>query len=68
LIDVNDNPPLGPIALQIVSDGLQSIINQVAPSTYEGSEISTAEWDKIRKTKEKNVAKKKKSYKSSKSD
>ncbi|MHA2169609.1 MAG: hypothetical protein ACXAB7_06915 [Candidatus Kariarchaeaceae archaeon] len=68
LIDINDNPPLGPIALQIVSDGLQSIINQVAPSTYEGSEISTAEWEKIRKAQEKNVGKKKKSYKSSKSD
>ena len=52
LIDVNDNPPNGPIILQIISDGLMEIIDIVAPKTYKGSVISHEKWEHIKQQKE----------------
>jgi len=36
LLDLDDGTPLGPINLQIVSDALDIIIDEVAPKTYQG--------------------------------
>ena len=47
LIDVDDNPPLGYITYQIVSDGLEYLINKFTPRTHEGKEISDDEWDMV---------------------
>lgn len=48
LIDVNDNPPLGYISFQIVSDGIEFLINQFTPRTYDGKEISEDEWELVK--------------------
>ncbi len=48
LIDVNDNPPLGYISFQIVSDGIVYLINQFTPRTYDGKEISEDEWELVK--------------------
>ena len=47
LVDINDNPPNGPVIFQIVSDGLNKIINELTPRTYKGKIVSEAEWEKI---------------------
>ena len=36
LVDVDDNPPLGAVTLQIISDNLEEIINNNFPKTYDG--------------------------------
>jgi len=56
LVDINDNPPNGPIVFQLVSDGLHNIINMLTPRTYKGRVVSEEEWqiiqDKRQKAKE----------------
>ncbi len=47
LVDVDDNPPLGPITLQIISDDLMDIINQITPRTHEGKILTEAEWNRL---------------------
>ena len=47
LIDFEDNPPNGPIILQIISDGLPYIINKLIPRTWKGKELSLEEWEKL---------------------
>ncbi len=40
LVDVDDSPPLGSIVIQIISDNLMAVINQIAPKTYDGKILS----------------------------
>jgi predicted RNA binding protein with dsRBD fold (UPF0201 family) len=42
LVDVDDDPPLGAVIIQIISDNLMAVINQITPRTYDGL-ILTAE-------------------------
>jgi len=53
LVDINDNPPNGPIIYQIVSDGLHKLINELTPRTYKGRIISEEEWQIILEKKRK---------------
>lgn len=48
LVDLDDNPPLGAIALQIVSDNLEEILNNVTPRTYKGKIITESQWEAIK--------------------
>ena len=55
LVDVDDNPPLGYIAYQIVSDGLEFIIDQFTPKTYDGHEISAEEFKRRKQEKREEI-------------
>jgi len=48
LVDVEDDPPLGAIVVQIVSDGLLHVIDTLTPKTYRGKELTEAEWVRVR--------------------
>lgn len=61
IIDVDDNPPLGSITYQIVSDGLEYLINKFTPKTHEGKEISDDEWETINRRRMIQMEKKKES-------
>ncbi|MCH8908829.1 MAG: hypothetical protein IH840_17220 [Candidatus Heimdallarchaeota archaeon] len=60
LVDVDDNPPLGAVAFQIVSDDLESIIDQLAPRTFKGKELSRQELEQMRAKKKEAMLKSKK--------
>ncbi len=45
IVDINDNPPLGSIALQVISDNLQAIVDLVAPRTFKARELTSEEMD-----------------------
>ena len=48
LVDVEDDPPLGAIVVQIVSDGLAQVIDTLTPKTYRGRELTEKEWERVR--------------------
>jgi len=60
LVDVNDNPPNGPIVYQLVSDNLNAIINMLTPRTYRGKVVTEEEWQRIQERKQKKKERKKK--------
>ena len=59
LVDVDDNPPLGSISYQIISDGLEFLINKFTPRTHEGREISDDEWETVKRRQQVQIEKKK---------
>jgi predicted RNA binding protein with dsRBD fold (UPF0201 family) len=58
LVDVNDNPPLGSISYQIVSDNLEYVVNKFTPRTFEGKVITEEEWEMIKQRKNHKTTKK----------
>jgi len=58
LVDVNDDPPLGSIAFQIVSDYLPELINKLTPPTHKGIEITVEELEKLKQKKKSEIARK----------
>lgn len=61
LVDVDDNPPLGAISYQIISDNIEFVVNKFTPRTHEGREISEEEWELVKYRKQKQIDKKKRS-------
>lgn len=59
LVDINDEPPNGPVIFQLVSDGLNHVINKLTPRTYRGRIVSDEEWAEIQERKRKRREKKK---------
>lgn len=47
LVDIQDNPPCGPIIFQLVSDNLMDIIDQFTPRTWKGKELTKGQWEKV---------------------
>jgi predicted RNA binding protein with dsRBD fold (UPF0201 family) len=52
LVDIEDSPPLGSIALQIISDSLEHVIDEIAPKTHNGRELTEQEWKNLQQRKE----------------
>lgn len=59
LVDVEDNPPLGYIAYQIVSDGLEFIIDQFTPKTFDGLEMTPEEYKRRKQEKKEQILRRK---------
>jgi len=59
LVDIDDDPPLGSISYQIISDNLEYVVNKFTPKTYEGRELSEEEWELVKYRKQKRIEKKK---------
>ncbi|MCE7737686.1 MAG: hypothetical protein GPJ54_22535 [Candidatus Heimdallarchaeota archaeon] len=59
LVDVYDNPPLGSISFQIISDGMEYVINKFTPKTHDGHEITDDEWRLVNYRKQKRIENKK---------
>ena len=52
LVDFEDEPPLGPVLLQIVAgenEDIDEIIDKLAPKTYRGKELTEEEWREVRR-------------------
>lgn len=52
LVDFEDDPPLGPVLLQIVAgegEEIDQIIDRLAPKTYKGRELSEEEWQEVKR-------------------
>ncbi len=52
LVDFEDNPPLGPVLLQIVAgenENINEIIDKIAPQTYKGKELTEEEWKEVKR-------------------
>jgi predicted RNA binding protein with dsRBD fold (UPF0201 family) len=52
LVDLNDEPPLGPVVLQIVSDSLMFVADKITPRTWKGKELSEEEWHRLQQRQE----------------
>jgi predicted RNA binding protein with dsRBD fold (UPF0201 family) len=67
LLDLDDNPPLGPILIQIIADNendLNEIIDEIAPRTFDSRIVSKEEFDQLMR--EKQIEKEKSADKKSK--
>ncbi len=52
IVDFEDNPPLGAVLLQFVSEEgekLEEFIDWLAPQTYKGKELTEEEWKEVKR-------------------